>query len=272
MYSGHGSYLQVAAQQLEDRQLRRPYFWTTRRCSRMSALYRSIWPASLDQLWAIFLRISASAALCAVRIKRRHSADWSWQCFTLSITRSRLQALVSKTHDRYVYSRVTPASLCCSETTLGSMAIAIFRPLAVPSAVPKLGTRSAPGRFLATLAGSFGVAVVSWSRRFDEPIVLEDGTTLQTLRQAIQYLAKTVPKAEQNHEKVLIAADHLTRSAEQNYPDVLCPRCDAAGDQSVPRARDQSRSQRPPLGQAPLKPDQLQPTFTMAGTFHRMSF
>jgi hypothetical protein len=57
-----------------------------------------------------------------------------------------------------------------------------------------------------------------WSKRFDEPIVLDDGTRLTTLRDAIQYLAKTVPKAEQNHEKVLSAADHLTRSAEQGYP------------------------------------------------------
>jgi hypothetical protein len=57
-----------------------------------------------------------------------------------------------------------------------------------------------------------------WSKRFDDPIVLDDGTTLTTLRQAIEYLAKTVPKPEHNHEKVLSAADHLTRSAEQNYP------------------------------------------------------
>jgi hypothetical protein len=57
-----------------------------------------------------------------------------------------------------------------------------------------------------------------WSRRFDDPILLDDGTKLTTLREAIQYLARTVPKAEQNHEKVLIAADHLTRAAEQNYP------------------------------------------------------
>ena len=54
-----------------------------------------------------------------------------------------------------------------------------------------------------------------WSKRFDEPIVLD---ALTTLRQAVVYLAKTVPKAERNHEKVLIAADHLTRSADQNYP------------------------------------------------------
>jgi hypothetical protein len=57
-----------------------------------------------------------------------------------------------------------------------------------------------------------------WSARFDEPIVLDDGTTLTTLREAIQYLARTVPKAERDHEKVLSAADHLTRSAEQGYP------------------------------------------------------
>jgi hypothetical protein len=57
-----------------------------------------------------------------------------------------------------------------------------------------------------------------WSRRFDDPIVLDDGTKLATLRDAIQYLARTVPKAEQNHEKVLNASDHLTRSAEQGYP------------------------------------------------------
>jgi hypothetical protein len=31
----------------------------------------------------------------------------------------------------------------------------------------------------------------------------------------IHYLAKTVPKAERDHEKVLTAADHLTRAAEQ---------------------------------------------------------
>jgi hypothetical protein len=57
-----------------------------------------------------------------------------------------------------------------------------------------------------------------WSKRFDEPIVLDDGTTLTTLREAIEYLAKTVPRAERDHEKLLIASDHLTRAAEQNYP------------------------------------------------------
>jgi hypothetical protein len=65
------------------------------------------------------------------------------------------------------------------------------------------------------------MASKGWSTRFDEPIVLDDGTRLVTLRDAIQYLAKTVPKVEQNHEKVLTAADHLTRPAEQGYPIVF---------------------------------------------------
>ena len=59
---------------------------------------------------------------------------------------------------------------------------------------------------------------MSWPRRFDEPVELDDGTKLTTLQQAVAYLAKTVSKAEQKHGKVLVAADHLTRSAEQNYP------------------------------------------------------
>ena len=56
-------------------------------------------------------------------------------------------------------------------------------------------------------------------KRFEDPIVLDDGTTLTTLREAIAYLAKTVAKAEHNHPAVLNASDHLTRSAEQGPSD-----------------------------------------------------
>jgi hypothetical protein len=66
--------------------------------------------------------------------------------------------------------------------------------------------------------GSSQMASKGWLTRFDELIVLDDGTKLSTLREAVQHLSKTVPKAEQNHEAVLNAADHLTRSAEQGYP------------------------------------------------------
>jgi hypothetical protein len=57
-----------------------------------------------------------------------------------------------------------------------------------------------------------------WGKRFDDPIVLPDGKQLATLRDAIRYLGDTVPQREHNHPAVLNAADHLTRSAEQNYP------------------------------------------------------
>jgi hypothetical protein len=53
------------------------------------------------------------------------------------------------------------------------------------------------------------MASQGWLTRFDEPIVLDDGTKLMTLRDAIQCLARTVPKAEHDHEKVLSAADLL---------------------------------------------------------------
>ena len=59
---------------------------------------------------------------------------------------------------------------------------------------------------------------MSWSKRFDEPIVLERRHHMRTLREAIAYLVKTVPPSERKHEKVLVAADHLTRSAEQTHP------------------------------------------------------
>jgi len=53
-----------------------------------------------------------------------------------------------------------------------------------------------------------------WQRRFDDPITLPDGTELTTLREAVAYLAKTVPKAEQSLPKVLAAAEILTHAAE----------------------------------------------------------
>jgi hypothetical protein len=60
-----------------------------------------------------------------------------------------------------------------------------------------------------------GKAPIGWSRAFDDPIALPDGTKLTTLREAVAYLAKTVPKAEQSHPKVLAAAEILTYAAER---------------------------------------------------------
>jgi hypothetical protein len=60
--------------------------------------------------------------------------------------------------------------------------------------------------------------IVSWDERFAEPIVLDDGTNLATLREAIAHLAKIIPKAERNLSEVLTASDIITKAAEQGGP------------------------------------------------------
>jgi hypothetical protein len=44
-----------------------------------------------------------------------------------------------------------------------------------------------------------------WQRKFNEPAELPT-----TPAEAIAYLATTLPRAERNHPKVEVAADHLT--------------------------------------------------------------
>jgi hypothetical protein len=53
-----------------------------------------------------------------------------------------------------------------------------------------------------------------WTQRFADPIELDDGTTLRTLRDAIAYLGKTVPKSEHDHPAVVLASTILTEAAE----------------------------------------------------------
>ena len=54
-----------------------------------------------------------------------------------------------------------------------------------------------------------------WQRKFDDPIELPDGTQLNTLREAVAYLAKTVPKSERDMPAVTTAALMLTSVAER---------------------------------------------------------
>jgi hypothetical protein len=49
-----------------------------------------------------------------------------------------------------------------------------------------------------------------WQREFDEPIETPDGTRLNTLREAVACLAKTVPKSEHDMSAVTTAAEMLT--------------------------------------------------------------
>jgi hypothetical protein len=59
---------------------------------------------------------------------------------------------------------------------------------------------------------------VSWSIRFAEPIVLEDGSKLATLRDAIRHLAQIIPEPEGDMLEVLTACDLLTQAAEHDGP------------------------------------------------------
>src|SRR5258705_209186 len=54
-----------------------------------------------------------------------------------------------------------------------------------------------------------------WSREFEDPITLPDGTQLRTLREAISYLVKAVPAAERGMPEVLTAAEMLINAAER---------------------------------------------------------
>lgn len=59
---------------------------------------------------------------------------------------------------------------------------------------------------------------MSWSLRFDEPIVLAGGAKLATLREAVAHLGKAIPKSEHSLPAVLTAAEQLTRAAEHGGP------------------------------------------------------
>ena len=56
-----------------------------------------------------------------------------------------------------------------------------------------------------------------WSRTFEDPIVLPDGRELVTLKNAADYIMK-LPKAEQKHEKWLVAIEVLIMAAEDRGP------------------------------------------------------
>jgi hypothetical protein len=55
---------------------------------------------------------------------------------------------------------------------------------------------------------------MAWSRRFDEPIELPDGRKLRTLKEAIAWLAREIPKSEHGMKQVQVAAQMVTEAAE----------------------------------------------------------
>jgi hypothetical protein len=67
------------------------------------------------------------------------------------------------------------------------------------------------------------MAAKGWQREFDDPILLPDGIQLKTLRDAISYLARTIPKSERDMPAVTTAAETLTYAAERGWPTMLAP-------------------------------------------------
>jgi hypothetical protein len=59
---------------------------------------------------------------------------------------------------------------------------------------------------------------VSWSLRFDEPILLPHGVKLATLREAVAHLGKAIPKSDHDMPTVTTAAELLSLAAEHGGP------------------------------------------------------
>ena len=59
---------------------------------------------------------------------------------------------------------------------------------------------------------------MSWSLRFDEPIMLPNGAELATLGEAVAHLGKAIPKSDHDMPAVTTAAELLTKAAEHGGP------------------------------------------------------
>ena len=82
-----------------------------------------------------------------------------------------------------------------------------------------------------------------WDKRFAEPIVLEDGSKLATLQDAIAHLARLIPKAERDMPEILTAAELLTNAAAHSGPIEFAriatlQAINRQGACSIPRAKD----------------------------------
>jgi hypothetical protein len=67
-----------------------------------------------------------------------------------------------------------------------------------------------------------------WQRKFDDPIEAPDGTVLNTVREAVAYLAKTVPESERDMPAVTTAAEMLTFAAEREIAWLMFARMAAS--------------------------------------------
>ena len=126
-----------------------------------------------------------------------------------------------------------PECLACAVTRATWIIPRGRRPVRASNSTKKAGAISAP----------------KWSREFDYPLVLADGRTLVTLRDAATYITK-LPKAEQDLDIWQIAVEHLIRAAETGGAWLMLARIGVQGVAPRPGPRVQPQSQRNALGQA----------------------
>jgi hypothetical protein len=67
------------------------------------------------------------------------------------------------------------------------------------------------------------VAKVNWSRRFEDPVPMPDGSTVRTIREAAEY-ATSLPRKIGNTEPWQHAAQVLHQAAEHGGPFVFMAR------------------------------------------------
>jgi hypothetical protein len=117
-------------------------------------------------------------------------------------------------HELSFYSE---SNACKYVSVSRSLARAVIVTVAIVQCVLAQACASILANFLRRVGAELFAEMVKkgWSRRFDEPIALPDGTELTTLREAVAYLARTVRKAEQAMPEVLAAAEILTHATER---------------------------------------------------------
>jgi hypothetical protein len=109
------------------------------------------------------------------------------------------------------------------------------------------------------LGTPLGVALKSWSRRFHEPIVLEDGkhTPDAAAGDTVSGEDRSQGRSEARDGDERGRSSHAISRAK--LPHVLCACCHTAGDPSQRRARHQSGSQRPSLGKTQVEARPIKP-------------
>jgi hypothetical protein len=112
-----------------------------------------------------------------------------------------------------------PANDAAAATTTINISFFIFQPPASRSGRgPTTSRAQVRLKRFAIPARKAYLDRMSWHLCFDEPIALEGGTALASLRDAIAYLAQSIPETEHLMKEVQAAAHCVAEAAENGGP------------------------------------------------------